>query len=74
MISGRGLGHTGGTLDKLEAIPGFNVNLSLGEFRSILAQTGATPSPGSPAEFGDYLREEIARWAKVIREKGIKGE
>src|SRR6266849_6636149 len=32
MISGRGLGHTGGTLDKLEAIPGFNVNLSLEEF------------------------------------------
>jgi len=32
MISGRGLGHTGGTLDKLEAIPGFNVNLSLAAF------------------------------------------
>src|SRR5579862_5164514 len=35
MISGRGLGHTGGTLDKLEAIPGFNVNLSLEEFFSV---------------------------------------
>src|SRR5262245_12463995 len=34
MISGRGLGHTGGTLDKLESIPGFNVNLSTDEFRS----------------------------------------
>ncbi len=34
MISGRGLGHTGGTLDKLESIPGFNVNLSLSEFKS----------------------------------------
>ena len=40
MISGRGLGHTGGTLDKLEAIPGFNVNLSLGEFRRVLRQCG----------------------------------
>src|ERR1043166_6451956 len=40
MISGRGLGHTGGTLDKLEAIPGFNVNLTLTQFRDILAKTG----------------------------------
>src|SRR5256886_5015394 len=40
MISGRGLGHTGGTLDKLEAIPGFNVNLSLGEFRRVLRECG----------------------------------
>lgn len=32
MVSGRGLGHTGGTLDKLEAIPGFNVNLTTEEF------------------------------------------
>jgi pyrimidine-nucleoside phosphorylase len=37
MISGRGLGHSGGTLDKLESIPGFNVNLSLAEFRRVLA-------------------------------------
>jgi pyrimidine-nucleoside phosphorylase len=40
MISGRGLGHTGGTLDKLEAIPGFNVNLSLREFRDVLEKCG----------------------------------
>jgi pyrimidine-nucleoside phosphorylase len=40
MISGRGLGHTGGTLDKLESIPGFNVNISLGRFREILRACG----------------------------------
>ncbi len=34
MIAGRGLGHTGGTLDKLEAIPGFSVNLSLAQFKA----------------------------------------
>lgn len=40
MMSGRGLGHTGGTLDKLEAIPGFNVNLSEAEFRTALRTVG----------------------------------
>jgi pyrimidine-nucleoside phosphorylase len=40
MISGRGLGHTGGTLDKLEAIPGFNVNLSVAQFRNLLKTCG----------------------------------
>jgi pyrimidine-nucleoside phosphorylase len=40
MISGRGLGHTGGTLDKLESIPGFNVNLSVPQFRSVLDACG----------------------------------
>src|SRR5271163_681634 len=40
MISGRGLGHTGGTLDKLESIPGFNVNLPLEEFFSVLRECG----------------------------------
>jgi pyrimidine-nucleoside phosphorylase len=41
MISGRGLGHTGGTLDKLESIPGFNINLSLMEYKSVLKKCGA---------------------------------
>jgi pyrimidine-nucleoside phosphorylase len=40
MISGRGLGHTGGTLDKLEAIPGFNTFLSLSEFKRVLRECG----------------------------------
>ena len=40
MISGRGLGHTGGTLDKLEAIPGFQVNLPVAQFRRILETCG----------------------------------
>src|SRR6185503_6810215 len=40
MMSGRGLGHTGGTLDKLEAIPGFRVNLSLEEMKAALRRTG----------------------------------
>jgi pyrimidine-nucleoside phosphorylase len=40
MISGRGLGHTGGTLDKLESIPGFNTALSLAEFRNVLSKCG----------------------------------
>jgi pyrimidine-nucleoside phosphorylase len=40
MISGRGLGHSGGTLDKLESIRGFNVNLSLAEFRGVLTACG----------------------------------
>jgi pyrimidine-nucleoside phosphorylase len=40
MISGRGLGHTGGTLDKLESIPGYRVHLSLAEFRVILDRIG----------------------------------
>jgi len=40
MISGRGLGFTGGTLDKLESIPGFTVQLPLSRFRAVLRQVG----------------------------------
>jgi pyrimidine-nucleoside phosphorylase len=41
MISGRGLGHTGGTLDKLEAIPGFRVDLPVERFRELVGSVGA---------------------------------
>ncbi|WP_372635270.1 thymidine phosphorylase [Fodinibius sp.] len=40
MISGRGLGHTGGTLDKLESIPGFSVDMTLERYREVLSTCG----------------------------------
>src|ERR1700744_6238561 len=38
MVAGRGLGHTGGTVDKLESIPGFRTDLTVDEFRELLAR------------------------------------
>ncbi len=63
MISGRGLGHTGGTLDKLESIPGFNVNLSVSEFRRLLeacgcAMIGQTPEI-APADRKLYALRDV---------------
>ena len=63
MISGRGLGHTGGTLDKLEAIPGFNVHLKLPEFRRVLEQVrcaliGQTPEI-APADKKLYALRDV---------------
>jgi len=63
MISGRGLGHTGGTLDKLESIPGFNVNLSTTEFRRVLgdcgtAMIGQTPEI-APADKKLYALRDV---------------
>jgi pyrimidine-nucleoside phosphorylase len=49
MISGRALGHTGGTLDKLESIPGFRTALALSEFETVLAQCGAAIVSQTPA-------------------------
>ncbi len=40
MVSGRGLGHTGGTLDKLESIPGYNVNLSFARLKKVMKECG----------------------------------
>jgi len=63
MISGRGLGHTGGTLDKLESIPGFNVNLSTADFRRVLetcgcAMIGQTPQI-APADRKLYALRDV---------------
>jgi len=63
MISGRGLGHTGGTLDKLESIPGFNVRLDLAEFKSVLrkaklALIGQTPEI-APADRKLYALRDV---------------
>ena len=49
MISGRALGHTGGTLDKLEAIPGYRTALSLDEFEKVLTYCGASIVSQTPA-------------------------
>jgi pyrimidine-nucleoside phosphorylase len=63
MISGRGLGHTGGTLDKLESIPGFNVRLGLAEFREVLRKArlgliGQTPEI-APADRKLYALRDV---------------
>jgi pyrimidine-nucleoside phosphorylase len=49
MISGRALGHTGGTLDKLESIPGFRTALSLSEFETVLENCGASIVSQTPS-------------------------
>src|SRR6266545_1171607 len=63
MISGRGLGHTGGTLAKLESIPGFRVRLSLAEFRDALRRSkigliGQTPEV-APADRKLYALRDV---------------
>ncbi|HEY7305692.1 MAG TPA: thymidine phosphorylase [Bryobacteraceae bacterium] len=65
MIAGRALGHTGGTLDKLESIPGFRTDLTVDEFRTLLGQynlafIGQTPEV-APADGKLYaLRDATA--------------
>jgi pyrimidine-nucleoside phosphorylase len=49
MISGRALGHTGGTLDKLESIPGYRTALTLSEFETVLARCGASIVSQTPS-------------------------
>jgi len=51
-----------------------NAALTDPDIRGRLAQAGVTPAPGSPEAFGRHLESEIARWGRLIREKGIRGE
>jgi len=59
MMSGRGLAHTTGTLDKLEAFPGFRTELSLGEFKDVLARVGCAMM-GQTAEIAPLDRRLYA--------------
>jgi pyrimidine-nucleoside phosphorylase len=63
MLSGRGLGHTGGTLDKLEAIPGFNARLSREEFERCVADAGCVISTSTegiaPADKKIYALRDV---------------
>jgi len=63
MLSGRGLGHTGGTLDKLEAIPGFNARLSREQFEQSIADSGCVISTSTegiaPADKKIYALRDV---------------
>jgi pyrimidine-nucleoside phosphorylase len=70
MMSGRGLGHSGGTLDKLEAIPGFRVGLSLAEFRAALQKVGCAligqTSEIAPADKVLYALRDVTATVESI--------
>jgi len=70
MMSGRGLGHSGGTLDKLEAIPGFRVGLSESEFRSALRNVGlgmiGQTSDVAPADKTLYAMRDVTSTVECI--------
>jgi len=63
MISGRGLGHTGGTLDKLESIPGFNINKNISEYKDTLNKIGCVmigqTSTLAPADKKFYALRDV---------------
>lgn len=70
MVSGRGLGHTGGTVDKLESIPGFRTQMSIDEYKQILARVGLVMSAQSenlvPADRKLYALRDVTATVESI--------
>ena len=70
MIAGRGLGHTGGTVDKLESIPGYKTNLSLHDFQSIVKKIGCAiigqTSEFAPADKRLYAVRDVTATVENI--------
>ncbi|MEZ5962656.1 MAG: thymidine phosphorylase [Planctomycetota bacterium] len=70
MISGRGLGHTGGTIDKLQAIPGYRTDLSLAEFGDVLRDCGFVMAGASaeiaPADRRMYATRDVSGTVESI--------
>jgi pyrimidine-nucleoside phosphorylase len=70
MVSGRGLGHTGGTLDKLESIPGFRVDLTMNEYRRVLERVGMVLSGANheiaPADKKMYALRDVTATVESI--------
>ncbi|CUS95838.1 thymidine phosphorylase [Candidatus Kryptobacter tengchongensis] len=70
MISGRGLGHTGGTLDKLESIPGFKTNLSIEEYKKVISEIGVVmigqTSEIAPADKKIYALRDVTATVESI--------
>lgn len=70
MISGRGLGHTGGTLDKLEAIPGYNTQVNINDFQKMVADIGCSiigqTADLAPADKRVYATRDITATVESV--------